>query len=249
VNGSVAPGPETSNEAEGEGMLDKLKNQLTAAVGMSAAALVASGYLITWARLIRVDAPPRAVLPALPTVYYLGVALESLLLLMVLLLVVGVGFLFAQIGKRTRKAVDNWPSPSSWLVLGVVVAAVALLLGGGFVSSVFSTHTRALYVPAMLGVAVLVVALAAIIGVAGEQLQLRGPSATAAAILVLATAAAVGFKLTDAWLGVVAFPQASALVSESACDRPTHKYFPKDAVLAASTSARTAPGSTSSKLR
>jgi hypothetical protein len=64
--------------------MDKLKNQLTAAVAISAGALIASGYLITWARLANVDAPSRAVLSALSTSYYLGVALESLLLLLVL---------------------------------------------------------------------------------------------------------------------------------------------------------------------
>jgi hypothetical protein len=208
--------------------VDKLKNQLTAAIGMSAAALIASGYLITRLRLERIDAPTGAVLPALSTAYYIGLALEALLFLLILLLLAGVVFLLAQTATRTRVAVNDWPSPWSWLTLGAIVAAIGFFFGGGPTSGIFSAGTRGGYLWAMLGMAMLVVALAAAVGVAGSPFKGPGATgATAAAILVLCTGAAIGFKLVDARLGAIAFPQGAAFVSAANCNTPDAQQVAK----------------------
>lgn len=209
------------------GSVDKLKNQLTAAVAMSAAALVASGYLITRLRLERIEAPTGAVLPALSTAYYIGVALEALLFLVILLLLAGVVFLLAQIATRTRLAVSDWPSSRSWLALGTIVAVIGFFFGGGPTSGIFSGGTLGGYPWAMLIIASLIIALAATLGTAGKKLELSGPGATAAAVLLLCTGAAVGFKLIDARLGAIAFPKAAAMTPAASCHTPDAEWVPE----------------------
>lgn len=217
--------------------MEKLANQLTAAVAMSAAALIASGYAITWARLDRVKAPPRAVLPALSTGYYLGVALEALLFLLLFLLTVGLVFLLAQIRPRWRKGQkgppahegprEEWPKTSAWLGLGVVVAASGVIYGGAPTSGVFSSGVEAVYPLVVAALAILVVGLSLAIGRASRMLKLKGPIPLSAAVLVLCTAAAVGFKVVDARFGAIAFPQGAALTPEANCHTPDAQQVPK----------------------
>jgi hypothetical protein len=200
--------------------MDKLKNQLTAAVAISAGTLIASGYLITWARLANVDAPSRAVLSALSTSYYLGVALESLLLLLVVLAVVGIGFFLAQSTRRTRDALRDWPSRFSWVVLGLLIAAIGLFTAGWPISILLASHTHAGYRPATIGLGAAVVGLAYLVWRLGKPLELKGPVAMAAAVLLLSTVSAVGFKLVNAWLGPTPFPEAAAWMPHDDCVTP-----------------------------
>lgn len=200
--------------------MEKLKNQLTAAVAISAAVLIASGYLITWARLANVDAPSRAVLSALSTSYYLGVALESLLLLLVVLAMVGVGFFLAQTTDKTRDALRDWPSKFSWIALGVLIAAIGLFTAGWPISILIASHTHAGYLPATIVLGAVVVGLAYLAWRLGKPLNLRGPTAMAAAVLLLSTVSAVGFKLVNAWLGPTPFPEAAAWMPHEDCVTP-----------------------------
>lgn len=191
---------------------------------MSAAALIASGYLITWARLANVEAPSRAVLSALSTSYYLGVALESLLLLLFVVVAVGAVFLVLQSFERSRRALDVWPSRGSWLFLGSVIALIGLLAAGWPLSILFASHTHPAYLPATIAVGLSVVGLAWAAASAGKALHLNGLGATAAAVLLLSTVAAVGFKILDARLGPIPFPEAAAWVPKADCTTPESEY-------------------------
>ncbi len=190
---------------------------------MSAAGLIASGYLITWARLENVEAPSRAVLSALSTTYYLGVALESLLLLLVVLVAVGVVFLLSLLSQSLtgkRKALSDWPSMSAWLFLGVVIAVIGLIAAGWPISILFASHTHPSYLPATLGLALAVVVLASFVRIVGKELTLQGTKTVAAAVLLLSTLSAVGFKIVDAGLGPIPFPEAAAWVPQADCATP-----------------------------
>jgi hypothetical protein len=95
-------------------MLDKLKNELAAAVALSAPVLLASGYLITWAQLHNLELPTGPVLSALSNVTYMGVALSSL----VVLLAVLVAFTMVLVTIRAlpfgSDKLATWPPGWAW---------------------------------------------------------------------------------------------------------------------------------------
>jgi hypothetical protein len=109
---------------------------------------------------------------------------------------------------------------AAWLGLGVVVAASGVIYGGAPTSGVFSSGVEAAYPYVVVGLAGASIGLALAIGRAGKTLKLKGPIPVSAAVLILCTAAAVGFKVADARFGAIAFPQGAALTPKADCRTP-----------------------------
>jgi uncharacterized membrane protein YidH (DUF202 family) len=99
-----------------------LKSELGAALAVSAGVLVATGYLITWARLANERLPTEAVLAALPKTFYLGVAVQSLVLPLFVLITLGVAFV---IGAWHQHIHDEVPTRVEWAVFGLALALYA----------------------------------------------------------------------------------------------------------------------------
>jgi heme/copper-type cytochrome/quinol oxidase subunit 3 len=70
-------------------VVSRIRNELAAAVAIGAGILLASGYAVAWARLHSAHVPTETVMSALPTSFFLGVAVQAVLLPAVVLIVTG----------------------------------------------------------------------------------------------------------------------------------------------------------------
>jgi hypothetical protein len=210
-----------------------LKSEVSAALGVSAGVLVATGYLITWARLENEHLPTEAVLAALPKTFYLGVAVQSLVLPLFVLLTLGVAFV---IGAWRQHVHDRVPTRVEWTVFGV-----ALALYGSFFANVLNPFATAsndasYIVPALIG-GVVVIAITYGIGRLAqarlewvkarkarenERLETGDRLRVVIAAVVVACVVAVSLvRIVDARYAPRALPEAAAFTSRDDCPKPT----------------------------
>lgn len=117
-------------------MIARLRGEIAAAISLGAGALIATGYGITAARLHNIGVPASPALGTLPGSYFLGEALQAIVLPLVLLLTIGAIWLalFGD-GKRasaiqaTLPNALRWcPWPWTWRGLGLFVVACAWVI-------------------------------------------------------------------------------------------------------------------------
>jgi hypothetical protein len=110
----------------------KLRGEIAAVVSLGAGALIATGYGITAARLHQVDVPVSTALGALPASYFLGEALQAMVLPLILLLSVGAIWLALHQVKGSdqepRMLPRRIPWLPSWSGLALLLMAFAWLI-------------------------------------------------------------------------------------------------------------------------
>jgi hypothetical protein len=97
---------------------EAVKNELTAAIAIAAAIVLATGWLLTWARLAAEHIPSESILGALPQSYFVQVALESIMTPLIVVLTVGAVWVPVCTVKH-----ESW-SKRLWVVLWVALGAV-----------------------------------------------------------------------------------------------------------------------------
>jgi hypothetical protein len=102
--------------------IQALRSEVSAALAVSAGVLIATGYLITWARLANEKLPTEAVLSALPKAFYLGVAVQSLVLPLIVGFTLGIAFVLMM---RRQHVYDRVPTGFEWAAFGVALALYA----------------------------------------------------------------------------------------------------------------------------
>jgi hypothetical protein len=171
---------------------DRLKNEVTAAVVLIGGIMLATGYLLTWARLENEELPSREILTALPRTYFVTVAVESMLTPLVIAIVMSAGWLpfGVALGRRASlpEMVAGWGCFGA--ALGWVAVSVVTLINGA------SYHPRVSWLIATAGSAAVAAAAAGILHHFG-----RGDAPATwwgRARPVLATAAVLCFAVTCA---------------------------------------------------
>lgn len=185
---ATEPGPQrVEDDGEPEairlGSLDKLKNELAAAVVMAGGIMLGTGWLLTWARLSSEGLPSESILTALPSSYYLQVALRATLAPFLILVSFGAGWVVLDVWRVRRRrgskpgdaevdhdaTADPLPRRAEWrryvtwgvIAWGLFGAATALV---SWLSAIWlnpaSSRGGTAYVLWTLLVAVVVVALA-----------------------------------------------------------------------------------------
>lgn len=196
-------------------MLDKLKNELTAAVALSVAVLLGSGYLITWARLKNQRLPTHPVLAALSNDTYVRVAVESLALLVGVLAGVALTVAAAWFVPRARNAMAGWPTWWMWALFGLAISVYGACFAGA--PPVFAPFQRGSggSLPWVLGIGAATIVLAAGFG----RLCATNPSVQLglALVLALSVVSASAMKIVDAWKRDHPLPEATVALAASTC--------------------------------
>jgi len=195
--------------------MSRLKGELAAAVAVATGLLLATGYCVTWAALSNEDLPTQAILSALPQSFYIGAAVESLVIPMVILITAGSALLVFWI----QSSYPNW---IWWSVIGLGFAAYSRLvvaLGDPHKLGSWTAETVKLSVAA----AAATVIFAAIIGRLGEivlpentkpvdRVQIAG-----AVLLVMAVASTLAFRVVDAASINQVLPYAAVYIDTEDC--------------------------------
>jgi hypothetical protein len=225
------------------GPLDSLKNELTAAVAISAGVLIGSGYGLVWARLhaneryliggTPVTIPREPILSALPTSFFLSTAVQLLLVPLVILMTVGILLLFILLLRRNL---------SLWAIAGIVLSLTgwlfvdtfdrfrgALAFGRGSTEALTSAGV------VCLAMALLAVGLGALVNQVPDRDALGlwdRIRPVAAALLVLITVGMSALRLIDAYFSNQPFPAAVILADGSLCGGDQTRGASQSCVLA-----------------
>ena len=122
--------PETTprdggDEAARPGWLDKLKNELAAAVVIAGGIMLGTGWLLTWARLSSEGLPSESILTALPSTYYVQVALRATLAPVLILVSLGACWVVLSV-RLVRAGRWGWGrAVLGWSLFGAGLALVS----------------------------------------------------------------------------------------------------------------------------
>lgn len=198
-------------------MFSKAKGEIVAAVAISAGLLIAAGYGISFAELKNAGVPTRPVLSALSESFYLGSALESILLPLVILLTLGGAILLFGVDRAL-------PSRKAWAVYGVLLAgysAVLVTLGDGTLGIGIGGDLVVAMVVTTLAAVGLTVGLGEIGRVAIEGVEnptrIHRLQVAGAVLLIGSVATASGFRIANAGFGDRPLPFTSVFLSTDDC--------------------------------
>jgi len=127
------------------GLLDRLKNELTAAVVIAGGILLATGWLLIWARLAGEELPSENVLPSLPKSFFAQIALQSLIPPLIIVSVISLVWLPWCV-RLCRERQPRWQWFLLWLGFGLLLSFASFLAAmilHGFDSRSEDAYTRA----------------------------------------------------------------------------------------------------------
>jgi hypothetical protein len=109
------------------GVLDKLRNELAAAIAIAGGVMLGTGWALTWARLSSEQLPTESTITALPVTYFVQIAVRSTLLPVLLLLSVGTLWIWVNVWRMRVHRPKVLPYISAWAAFGLGVSGISLL--------------------------------------------------------------------------------------------------------------------------
>jgi hypothetical protein len=204
-------------------MPERLRGDVTLAVAISAGVLIATGYVLTFALLTRLDVPPVPVLSALPRGYYIGKSLQAMILPFLIVLTLGAAWLFFAV---SRGAEGDFPRSREWSSLSLSIAIYAWFGASISYGSLQGDVTFG-YVTACLGAALglIVTSLALARYGAWRLAEVERPSRTdkakivGAIALLLCVLGASSYRVIDAFFLPEFAPFAAVYTEKDACQK------------------------------
>jgi hypothetical protein len=212
--------------------VSQLKASISGAVALAAALLLASGYLLTVARLESKGLPTESLLAALPTSFYMGTAVHTAWLPLGVALTAGAAWVILV----TRSQVSTMPGRWYWARWLLVIALYSLAASAVLYREHFHHAPGAFYGRAALGlIGFFIIGMLAREMVATLLRSTPNPTPrirnglVASAILVLSILAAVGFRAITVRYLPNAIVEAIVEEDPAACPVPgPHPALPKE---------------------
>jgi hypothetical protein len=108
--------------------VDRLKSSLALAAAIVVGTLLGTGWVLTWAKLHYEELPSQSILAALPHSYFIGVALHSAFVPVLMASVLGSAWVLLSLRHRRRSDVGKGFGVLQWSGFGAVLVATVWLL-------------------------------------------------------------------------------------------------------------------------